>query len=329
MSGGAQQVAWETARRLAANTNNSVHLVTPGEGKIESREGVIIHYFPQRPFMTIYYSTFGRKMVRELLAEDYDIIHVHMLLPWAYLFRNASARKVLTLHGYDTYRIRGYERYFTGKATEAADVITAPSRWLKDYAEKTFGRPVELVMNGVDTARFCNEGVALENYVLYFGRYEPEKGIRELLAAAKNLPQYEFRFAGSGAMDSEIRGGNVKNLGFLSGKRLVDAINQAAVCVFPSYRENLPLVGLEAMSCGKALISTECGFSEIIENGKEGIFIPSKDPEALTRAIARLMENEGLRKELGGNGRIKARRYDWDEIVRAYECLYKRILGGK
>jgi glycosyltransferase involved in cell wall biosynthesis len=327
LTGGAQQVAWETAKRLAADPNNSVHLVTPGEGKNESREGVVIHYFPERPLLTLYYSSLGRKTVKNLLAEDYDIIHVHMLLPWAYLFRKASARKVLTLHGYDTYRIRGHERYLTLKAAAAADVISAPSRWLKDCAEKTFGRPVELVLNGVDTGKFCNDGTARENYILFYGRYAPEKGIREILEAAKKLPQYEFRFAGSGPLEHEILGENVKNLGFISGKTLVEAINRAAICVFPSYRENLPLVGLEAMSCGKAIISTECGFSEILEDGIEGIIIPSKDVESLTNAVSRLMKDEGLRNRIGDAARKKAQGYDWEVIIRAYVCMYKRILG--
>lgn len=329
MTGGAQQVAWETAKRLAKDPDNSVHLVTLGESKTETRERVVIHYLPRRPLLTLYYSSFGRENIKGLLAEDYDIIHVHMLLPWAYLLRNAKARKVLTLHGYDTYRIRTFERYFSLKAAGAVDVITAPSRWLKGRAEKTFGRSVELLRNGVDTTKFHNDGTAQEDYILFYGNYTREKGIRELLKAAEELPEYVFCFAGSGPMEPQITGGNIKDLGFLSGKELVDVINRAAICVFPSYKENLPLVGLEAMACGKAIISTECGFSEIIEDGKEGIIIPSKDPQALKSAISRLMEDDRLRKEMGGSGRTKSVRYDWDEIIKEYVSVYARALASQ
>lgn len=140
------------------------------------------------------------------------------------------------------------------------------------------------------------------------------------------MPQYEFWFVGNGSLEKEIKGKNVKNLGFKEGRGLVKAYNKAEICVFPSYWENLPMVGLEAMSCGKAIIATKLGFSEIIENGKEGLIIEPKNEKKLKQAIVRLMTNSKLRKKFERNTRKKALKYNWDMIVREYYKLYKRVL---
>ncbi len=135
-----------------------------------------------------------------------------------------------------------------------------------------------------------------------------------------------MNFAGKGELDRLIMGRNIKNLGFKTTEELVNLYNQAEICIFPSYREGFPLSGLEAMSCGRAVIATPLGFSEYIENGKDGIIIPAKDENALKNAIIDLMTNEKKRKMLEKNARKKALKYSWENVAKQYLKMFKRVV---
>ena len=112
----------------------------------------------------------------------------------------------------------------------------------------------------------------------------------------------------------------------ITTEELVKLYNQATICIFPSYRESFGLVGLEAMSCGRAVIATPLGFSEYIENGKDGIIIPAKDENALKNAIVDLMTNEKKRKMLEKNARKKALKYSWDKIARQCLNVFREVI---
>jgi len=80
------------------------------------------------------------------------------------------------------------------------------------------------------------------------------------------------------------------------------------------------------MACGKAVIATPLGFSEYIENGKDGIIIPAKDEKSLKDAIVDLMTNEKKRKMLEKNARKKALKYSWDNVAKQYMRVFKEVL---
>ncbi|MFH0876167.1 MAG: glycosyltransferase family 4 protein [archaeon] len=327
IAGGAEKVVWEIARRMAEYKNVEVDIATIGDKKFEKRENVNIHYFPKKPLLTLYYSTIGKKTVDDLFnKKSYDIIHVHILLPWLYLFRNKPGVKILTCHGDEVYNLRWYEKYYTKVALKSATAITSPSHWLLEEAQKSFERSVKYIANGVDTGEFVPSSNKTENYIFFYGRYIERKGFFELVNVAKSLPNYEFWFAGEGHLSYKLNLPNTKNLGYKNGTELIHLVQKARICVFPSHWENMPLVGLEALSCGKAIIATEKGFSEIIENGKSGIIIPPKDEESLKHAIVTLMEDDKLKHNLEKNARKKSAIYDWKEIAKQYFLLYENLL---
>ena len=71
------------------------------------------------------------------------------------------------------------------------------------------------------------------------------KGVRELIEVAKELKDYEFWFIGEGELKSLINLPNTKHLGYFNhstGSRLVEMYNRATICVFPSYKENFPIL---------------------------------------------------------------------------------------
>ena len=140
--------------------------------------------------------------------------------------------------------------------------------------------------------------VEKEDYVLYFGRYDKEKGIDTLLAAAKALPQLHFVFAGSGTMAEEIQQlPNATDVGFCTGDDLYRRIAAAKCSIYPSvWYENCPYSVMESIALGTPVLGTNIGgIPELIEDGKTGVLLPPGDTKALGAALCRLdLEPERL-----------------------------------
>jgi len=328
VSGGAEQVAWETSKRLV--NDYEVHILAVGNAHTSLRENVKIHYVPPiRPYTLSFATVLRLRLNSEFKAVSPDIVHSHIPLPWAYVFAGVRCAKIVTCHGEDVYPKQKYTtRFFTERALRKADVVTAPSKWLADYVEDDYKVTCTVLPNGIDTTIFApmKEVCQRRDVVLYVGRRVKRKGIQELVEAAKKLKQYEFWFIGdSEAASAEIPAlPNIKVLGFFESLMdLVTCYNQATICAFPSHWENFPVVGLEAMACGKAVIATRLGFSEYILDGSEGILIEPGSSDELARSIECLMNDQAKRKRLEQNAREKALRYDWNALMVQYRKLYE------
>lgn len=136
---------------------------------------------------------------------------------------------------------------------------------------------------------------------LFVGRFLKEKGINELVEAARllkgNFPDMTIQLVGSTdenpsslsaeALEALERSGVVTNLGWLDDVR--PAIRTSSVMVLPSYREGTPRAVLEAMSMGRAIITTDApGCRETVTDGHNGLLVPVGDVGALVDAMASL-----------------------------------------
>lgn len=137
--------------------------------------------------------------------------------------------------------------------------------------------------------------VEKEDYVLYFGRYSEEKGIRTLIEAAKRMPEVDFVFAGKGPLEdllAEVP--NIKNVGFQSGKDLENLIRKARMSVYPSeWYENCPFSVMESQLYGTPVIGANIGgIPELIKVGETGLLYNSGDVEQLCNAIHTLWQDD-------------------------------------
>lgn len=328
IAGGAEQVAWEVAKRL---TNKfEVHILTSGSSSTNVKEDIIIHYIPPLPLMTIFYSSIRSHVIDKVLSEARpDIVHSHLALPWGYVFRKMDLKRVITCHGSDVFPKKGIPvKLFLMSALKSSNAITAPSKWFAKYVERNYGVACVTIPNGVDTNIFrpLENIERQDNVILFVGRFIKRKGILDLVEAARALPEYEFWLVGNPKQKDAVeipRLLNIKITGFVED--IVPCYNRATICVFPSHWENFSMVGLEAMACGKGIIATELGFSEYIENGREGILVEPGDVKGLVDSIKYLMENEDVRRRLEKNARKKAVQYDWSVIAEQYHIFYERL----
>ncbi|GFP24982.1 hypothetical protein HKBW3S25_00420, partial [Candidatus Hakubella thermalkaliphila] len=85
---------------------------------------------------------------------------------------------------------------------------------------------------------------------------------------------------------------------------------------------------MEAAACGKAVVGRDIpGRREAILQEKTCILVRPSDPEALSQAMLRLLEDAEFRKELGLRAKERAREFSWDAIAREMERYYQRVLS--
>ena len=136
-----------------------------------------------------------------------------------------------------------------------------------------------------------------EKYVLYFGRFSEEKGIKTLLKAVRLLPDVQFVFAGTGPLQDEtLSVPNIMNVGFQTGKALSDLISGARFSVYPSeWYENCPFSVMESQMCGTPVLASRIGgIPELIKENETGELFEAGSAAELTAKINRLWEDDSL-----------------------------------
>ena len=85
------------------------------------------------------------------------------------------------------------------------------------------------------------------------------------------------------------------------------------------------------MAHGLPIVSFDCenGPRTIISDGEDGILVPSFDLNKFAEQLIRLMEDEGLRKEMGNNGRRKSQRYNMEAIASQWQSLFDDLMQNK
>lgn len=137
--------------------------------------------------------------------------------------------------------------------------------------------------------------VEKKDYVLYFGRFSEEKGIGTLIQVAKELPDVQFIFAGTGPLESEISGvKNIKNVGFQKGETLEKLIREAKFSVYPSeWYENCPFSVMESQMYGTPVLGADIGgIPELIQVGKTGELFESGNKEELKNKIKEMSSKQ-------------------------------------
>lgn len=166
--------------------------------------------------------------------------------------------------------------------------------------------------SGVNTNRFSVADYPDKITFFMLSRVMYSKGIREYLRACELVKEKhpEVRFMLLGACENiqdslskedlapYVEKGIIEHFG--ETDRVEDYYKQCSVYVLPSYREGTPRTVLEAMSMGRAIITTDVpGCRETVIDGKTGFLVPVKNAEAVAEKMTEFIENPELIKTLG------------------------------
>ncbi len=209
---------------------------------------------------------------------------------------------------------------------------------------------IEVIPNGVDTERFkppaeppdrAATSQAVKPELLFVGRLREFKGVQDAISALLALERALGRPArltiiGDGpsraALETQAAGlraaglnSEVRFLGWLDPAALPAAYASASLLLLPSYVEGHSNVILEALASGLPCVASGVpGIRETITDGREGILIPPRDPEALASAAARVLADGEMWRSMSRNARARAAEFSWDKIAVQYETVLLR-----
>lgn len=172
------------------------------------------------------------------------------------------------------------------------------------------------------------------NYMLYFGRLAPEKGLKTLISASAKSG-IKLKIVGTGPEESSLHtharetGGDIEFIGFCNKENLWPLVKQSRAVVLPSeWYENAPMSLLEANALGKVVIGADIGgIPELIEHGQTGYLFESGNVDQLAMLLSAVdsMSNPKL-TELGRQARQHvATKFTIERYSHAMLTLYSSL----
>jgi glycosyltransferase involved in cell wall biosynthesis len=301
------------------------------------------------------YLAYFQKTIEAVNDFKPNIIHVHHLMPLPWIARFIKIAYglnfVVTVHGSELPTLEKDKRYpyLTSEALHKACRIIPNSFWTRDWMNRVlkdgFSDQIRVIPGGVDINEFKKvktDDIDREfklkgkKVVVFAGKLTPYKGVKYLIYAAKKI-KGEILILGDGSErknlekiveDEQIK--NVRFIGHLGGDTsfLVKFYSRANVFVAPSvWDEPLGLVILESMACETPVVVTKKGGIPLaVKDGKNGLFIKSRNANDIAEKVNYLFENDEKRLKMGKKAReIAVEKFSWQIIAQKFVDKYEKF----
>jgi len=334
---------------------HDVRIITSSHGLQRASEGDVIRIgkgfsMPTNGSVgTITVSPRYLSQVRAVLErEQFDLLHFHEpFVPFLslILLRLSTSVNVATFHAYGGFS-PAYEfgSKFMGSYAERLHGRIAVSAAARHFIDRFFPGDYKVIPNGVDLARFAR-AVPIARWqdgtknILFVGRFEPRKGLLDLLKAYRILRKTgcpcRLLVVGGGPQEREARRylmtrrmGGVEFLGRVSDEERDALFKTADVYVSPATgRESFGIVLLEAMAAGTAIVCSDIhGYKGVVRRDRDALLVPPREPKQLAAAIGRLIADDGLRAEMADSGRTRAADFSWERVTAKVEDYYGFVI---
>ena len=359
--GGAEQVMLAYSRLLPERGyRTSIAMMRPGAlSDIARKQGIEVHEFPDnyryRDLPTVLRSIIWlRGIIRSTGA---DIVHAnHSAQFQAFLARKGSnAKAIWHLFDYpyskdviDSLNTRLPPDFVLFSTTRVQSGY--PQLWHLPHGV-VYPNCVDvasLQAHAPDPAVRQRLGLGSAPYFLTITRMQPHKGHRYLIEAAQQVaarhPDVRWLVAGkaTGAaqeryletLRQQVRSADLESrfqfLGFVADADLAALRREAIALAHPATSEGYGLILIEAMAVGTPVIAAAAdGPAEIVENGRNGLLVPTADPRALAQAMTRILEEPQLRAALSATALEYVQHHSINTMVEETRRIYETLLGPR
>jgi len=350
--GGAEKVAIGLSGKLNGGVFNSCICCLDAFGELsdEARKKEIeVILVKRKPGKDI---TLPFRLARIIKEKRIDLVHTHNMGP---LFYGTLAAKLAgvpvvinTRHSREKKRKGSYVWNMNDAViTISEDAKKELLKWNRIDTKKT-----KVIHNGIDTNRYAclqdgSEARSMLNIntstfvVGTVARLSPVKDQFTLIDAFSKVisetNDAKLIFVGDGALREELIS-YTKKLGIYDKVMFLgfrdDVFNILPtfdVFVLSSLTEGISLTLLEAMAAGRPIVATNVGGNpEVIIDGVTGFLIPPKEPQNMSEAIAKILQNPELAKQMGEAGRRRVEeKFSLERMVKEYRDLYEECLERK
>ena len=334
---------------------HDVRILTSSHGLQRSSEGDVIRLgkgfsMPANGSVgTITLSPRYISQVRAVLErERFDLLHFHEpFVPFLslILLRESRSVNVATFHAYGGWSpAYQFGSRVLGAYADRLHGRIAVSAAARHFIDRFFPGHYKVIPNGVDAERF-RRSVPLARWqdgtrnILFVGRFEPRKGLLDLLKAYRILRktgcQCRLLVVGGGPQEREARRYvatrrliGVEFLGRVSDDEKAQLFRTADVYVSPATGgESFGIVLLEAMAAGAPIVASDIhGYKGVIRRGREGLLVPPREPKQVAASIARILRDKELAGEMSAAGMIRAEEFAWPRVAAKVDDYYGFVI---
>ena len=334
---------------------HDVRILTSSHGLQRSSEGDVIRLgkgfsMPANGSVgTITLSPRYISQVRAVLErERFDLLHFHEpFVPFLslILLRESRSVNVATFHAYGGWSpAYQFGSRVLGAYADRLHGRIAVSAAARHFIDRFFPGHYKVIPNGVDAERF-RRSVPLSRWqdgtrnILFVGRFEPRKGLLDLLKAYRILRktgcECRLLVVGGGPQEREARRYvatrrliGVEFLGRVSDDEKTQLFRTADVFVSPATgRESFGIVLLEAMAAGAPIVASDIhGYKGVVRRGREGLLVPPREPKQFAASIARLLRDKELAGEMSAAGMIRAEEFSWPRVAAKVDDYYGFVI---
>jgi len=283
-----------------------------------------------------------------LERERFDVLHFHEpFVPFLslVLLRESHSVNVATFHAYGGWSpayefgsraLRGYAERLHGRIA-----VSAAAR---HFIDRYFPGDYKVIPNGVDLDRF-RRAVPLARWqdgtqnILFVGRFEPRKGVLDLLKAYRILRktgcECRLLLVGGGPQEREARRyvatrrlRGVEFLGRVSDDERDQLFRTADVYVSPATgRESFGIVLLEAMAAGAPIVASDIhGYKGVVRRGREALLVAPRAPKQIALSVGRLLREPELARAMSEAGVLRAEEFSWPRVTAKVDEYYGFVI---
>jgi glycosyltransferase involved in cell wall biosynthesis len=290
----------------------------------------------------------ARKMIKDWQP---DLIHVHFAVPagpiaW-FLSKIDQIPYVLTAHlgdvpGGSPEKTSNWFRWIlplTPPIWKDAARVVAVSEYTRQLALAHYAVEIDVIPNGVDTQKLAPQEIVHHESprIVFAGRFMEQKNpiqIVRVLARLSDLP-WKCVMLGDGPLrtevETEISNQNLEDRMILRGwvdpEDVLKEFAKSDILFMPSRAEGLPVVGVQALASGLAIVAGKVGgFVDIVDQGENGYLLDPDDVEGMQQGLLKYLEEpESLLKARKNSLRL-AKKFDLTSIIAGYERLFHEVI---
>ena len=347
--GGQNQILLLMRRQRARG--HDPHLAVPHDAALHeraAREGFPVHAVPMRGAWDVPSALRIAGLLRSIrpAVVHWHAARAHALGALASLLMPGPARVLSRRVQFPVRRSLGSKLLYA----LPIDRVAAISGAVRDALVRSGvdAAKIEIVPSGIDLTApadspdrtVLRRGLGSEDghvVALTVSALAPGKGHHDLLRAAalavETAPRLRLWIAGEGPLRSDLEAesralglaGRVQFLGFRTD--IHPLLGAADFFCLATESEGLGSSILEAMAAGLPVVATRVGgVPEVVEDGRTGVLVPASDPAALARAMARMVGDGGLRREMGEKARQRAALFSADRTAEGTDRVYREAL---
>ena len=363
VGGGGGRAAEDICRILAKRGHNIKVLTSHLKGLPykEDRDGYQIIRIPSlrtQPFRVSFLSMVvyvlaglwvGFRLIRAFQPE---LIHVHFAVPagalaWM-LSKLTRIPYLLTVHLGDVpggvpEKTTEWFRWvfpFTHSIWRDASVRVAVSQYTRELALQNYSEEILVIPNGVDVTALRPKSIQVNEppMFVFAGRFMPQKDPLQVVQTLKEMMDLPWKcvMIGDGPLMQDVKRMIVQSKledrfilsGWITPREVMHWFDQSDILFMPSLSEGLPVVGVQALAKGLAIIASRVGgFVDLVDEARNGYLVEPNDTAGFSARLRKLLEDSSHLLSLRQASLEKAKSFEIARIAVQYENIFLEMTG--